>query len=165
LRRGILHRVFGVEKEPGLTNVLLTGTGLPEAVHSVDVGGDATLSFMATGTLPPNPSEVLGSSRMRELLAELRPAYDVILMDSPPLNLVTDAAVLGTVADGCILIARAGTTEHGALLYAREQLQAVRAPVSGVVLNDVDFSGRGRYYGRGYGYRYYHRYYRSESGA
>lgn len=161
LRRGILHRVFDVPKEPGLTNVLLSSTALAEAIHEVSVGNDATLFFMATGTLPPNPSELLGSRRMRELLDELRRLYEVILLDSPPLNLVTDAAILGAAADGVILIARAGTTERGALRYAREQLEAVRAPVSGVVLNDVDFTGRGRYYGGG-GYRYYYRYYRSD---
>ncbi|MBI4538237.1 MAG: polysaccharide biosynthesis tyrosine autokinase [Gemmatimonadetes bacterium] len=162
LRRGILHRVFAVPKEPGLTNVLLSSTALSEATHTADVGGGATLHFMGTGTLPPNPSELLGSRRMRELLDELRQLYEAILLDSPPLNLVTDAAVLGAAADGVILIARAGTTERGALRYAREQLEAVRAPVSGVVLNDVDFSGRGRYYGSGSGYRYYYRYYRSD---
>lgn len=159
LRRGILHRVFGVAKEPGLTNVLLSSTALAEAIHKVEVGSEAVMFFMATGTLPPNPSELLGSRRMRDLLDELRREYEAILLDSPPLNLVTDAAVLGAAADGVILIARAGTTERGALRYAREQLEAVRAPVSGVVLNDVDFSGRGRYYGSGSGYRYYYRYY------
>ena len=160
LRRGIVHRVFGTEKTPGLTNVVLGEAKLSDALHSVEVGEGRTLDFLATGTLPPNPSELLGSTRMRELLRQLRERYTQILIDSPPLNVVTDAAVLGTLADGVILIARAGATDRGAIRFARDQLTAVQAPVSGVVLNDVDFKGRDRYYGSGSGYRYYYRYYK-----
>lgn len=163
LRRGIVHRVFGSPKEPGLTNVLRGEVALEEAVNSVDVGTGQMLDFLSTGTLPPNPSEVLGSNHMRELLTRIRRRYDLVLVDSTPLNLVTDAAVLGTAADGVILIVRAGTTEKGALRFAREQLEAVRAPISGVVLNDVDFTGRGKYYGSGAGYGYYYRYYRADT--
>ena len=71
----------------------------------------------------------------------------------------------GAEADGVIVIARAGSTDRGALRYAVEQLRAVKAPISGTVLNDLDYSGRGRYYGSGYGYGYYHRYYRQEQKA
>ena len=86
LRRGILHRVFGADKTPGLTNVVLGEAELSEALHSVDVGEGRTLDFLPTGTLPPNPSELLGSTRMRELLRQLRDRYGQILMDSPPLK-------------------------------------------------------------------------------
>ncbi len=163
LRRGIVHRVFGAEKTPGLTNVVLGEAKLSEAIHSVDVGDGRTLDFLPTGTLPPNPSELLGSTRMRELVRLLRERYTQVLMDSPPLNVVTDAAVLGTLADGVILIARAGATDRGAIRFAHDQLTAVQAPVSGVVLNDVDFKGRDRYYGSGAGYRYYYRYYKQDA--
>ncbi len=163
LRRGIVHRVFGTEKTPGLTNVVLGEAKLSEAIRSVDVADGRTLDFLPTGTLPPNPSELLGSTRMRELVRVLRERYGQVLMDSPPLNVVTDAAVLGTLADGVILIARAGATDRGAIRFAHDQLTAVQAPVSGVVLNDVDFKGRDRYYGSGAGYRYYYRYYKQEA--
>lgn len=163
LRRGIVHRVFETAKEPGLTDILLGTATLDTALHKVDVGEGKTLDFLATGTLPPNPSELLGSRRMNELLATLRDRYEIVILDSPPLNLVTDAAVLGASADGVVLVARAGSTERGALRYAQEQLEAVRAPIAGVVLNDVDYTGRGRYYGSGYGYGYYYRYYRADS--
>ncbi len=162
LRRGIVHRVFEVPKEPGVTDILLGTSSLDESIHSVDVGEGKSLHFLATGTLPPNPSELLGSPRMRDLLNKLRERYEIVILDSPPLNLVTDAAVLGTVADGVVMVARAGATEKGALRYAQEQLEAVRAPISGVVLNDLDYSGRGKYYGSGYGYGYYYRYYRAD---
>ena len=92
LRRGIVHRVFETPKEPGVTDVLLGTSSLEDAVHSVDVGEGKHLDFLATGTLPPNPSELLGSPRMRDLLARFRKDYEIVILDSPPLNLVTDAA-------------------------------------------------------------------------
>jgi Mrp family chromosome partitioning ATPase len=97
---------------------------------------------------------------MKNLLAEIESKYDVVIIDSPPLNVVTDAAVLGTVADGVVLIARAAVTEKSGLMYAVEQLANVRAPLLGAVLNDVDFESN-RYYGLygkfGY-YQYNYRY-------
>ena len=131
-------------------------------MRTAEIGNGQNLHILPTGTLPPNPSELLGSKHMRALLLELRSQFDMILLDSPPLNLVTDAAVLGADADGVIVIARAGATDRSALRYAMDQLRAVKAHVSGTVLNDLDYSGRGRYYGSGYGYGYYHRYYRQE---
>lgn len=166
LRRGIVHKIFGKESaRPGLTNVLMKECTLDDAVRAADLGGGQNLHILPTGTLPPNPSELLGSKHMRNLMQELRGRFDMILLDSPPLNLVTDAAVLGAEADGVVVIARAGATDRSALRYAMDQLRAVKAHVSGTVLNDLDYSGRGRYYGTGYGYGYYHRYYRQDDKA
>lgn len=165
LRRGVLNSVFGTPREPGLSNVLLGVGKLEQAVRSIDLGQNGSLDFLSTGTLPPNPAELLGSQRMRKLLAELEDKYDAILIDSPPLNIVTDAAVLGTVADGVVIVARAGVTEKQALMYASEQLANVHAPLLGAVLNDVDFASN-RYYGMygkyGY-YQYNYRYQAQES--
>jgi capsular exopolysaccharide synthesis family protein len=168
LRRGVLNGVFGTPREPGLSNVLLGAGKLEEAVRPIDLGQNGSLDFLSTGTLPPNPAELLGSNRMRNLLAELEGKYDAIIIDSPPLNIVTDAAVLGTVADGVVIVARAGITEKHALIYASEQLANVHAPLLGAVLNDVDFDSN-RYYGiygkNGY-YQYNYRYQQREaSGA
>jgi len=163
LRRGIVHHVFESPKSPGVTDILTNAASLDDALHTVEMEDGKSLDYLSTGTPPPNPSELLGSRRMHELMEELRKRYEIVILDSPPLNLVTDAAVLGAAADGVILVARAGDTEKGALRYAQEQLAAVRAPVSGVVLNDVDYSGRGKYYGSGYGYGYYYRYYRADA--
>jgi tyrosine-protein kinase Etk/Wzc len=163
LRRGIVHRIFGQQSaRPGLTNVLLKEATLDEAVRGTELGNGQQLFLLPTGTLPPNPSELLGSKHMRNLMQELRGRFDMILLDSPPLNLVTDAAVLGAEADGVVVIARAGATDRSALRYAMDQLRAVKAHVSGTVLNDLDYSGRGRYYGSAYGHGYYHRYYRQD---
>jgi len=138
LRRGVLHRVLGLAGEPGLSNVLLGKAQLSDALRRVDLGAGGSLDLLPCGFSPPNPAELLGSSRMRDLLKKLEESYDMVILDAPPLNLVTDAALLGRNAEGVVLVARAGFSERGALSYAIEQLAAVRAPTLGLVLNDVN---------------------------
>jgi capsular exopolysaccharide synthesis family protein len=145
LRRGALNELLGHAREPGLSNLLLGGATLEEAVKRRDIEG-VELELIPTGVLPPNPAELLGSDAMRALLERLGEAYDFVVMDAPPLNLVTDAALLGSMADGVILVARAGVTDRDALEYSAERLAAVRAPLLGTVLNDAG-QGRERYYG------------------
>ena len=161
MRRGVLHDVFAARREPGLSNVLLDQVTLEEAVQWVSLGEDTRLEFLPTGTLPPNPAELLGAERMRALLERLEGDYDVVILDAPPLNAVTDAALLGTNADGVILVARSGVTESAAAAYAMEQLRNVRAPVLGGVLNDIDVK-KERYYGSYGAVSYY--YYGSDQG-
>lgn len=160
MRRGVLHSVFGKERTPGLSELLLGMVAFEEVLQTVDLGESGVLDFVSSGTLPPNPAELLGSRRMGEFLERAEGLYELVILDSPPLGVVTDAAVLGTQADGVVLVARAGSTEKGAISYSVEQLRNVRARILGLVLNDVDFRRDGRYYssyGR-YGY-YYHYYY------
>ncbi len=164
LRRGVLHGVFGVERDPGLTNVLAGSASITDAIRTIDLKESGTLDFMPTGPYPPNPAEILGSQRMKALLEALEERYDLILIDSAPLTVVTDAAVLGTKADGVVLVARASFTEKGALTYSIEQLRNVRAPVLGAVLNDVDYRRDSRYYSTYGKYGYYHHYYYSDGG-
>ena len=156
MRKGVLHEVFGELRAPGLSDVLVQEVELTEAVRRVDLGESGTLEFLPSGTLPPNPAELVGSDRTRALLERLEGLYDVVIFDAPPLNLVTDAALLGSVADGVIVVARSGVTDRGAVAYAFEQLQAVRARVIGAVLNDIDVR-KDRYYGS-YGLATYERY-------
>ncbi|MFW6202312.1 MAG: GumC family protein [Gemmatimonadota bacterium] len=146
MRRGLLNEVFGREREPGLSNAILRQREVADVVQSIAINGDGRLDLMPTGTLPPNPAELLGGRAMHELLERLNAEYEMVLLDAPPLNLVTDAAVLGTFTDGVVLVARSGVTEAGAVAYALEQLRTVRAPLLGAVLNDVD-TKRNRYYG------------------
>src|SRR5690606_10753270 len=149
---------FHQEREPGLANVLLEAIPIEEAVRKVRIGDRVTLDFLSCGILPPNPAELLGSERMRSLLERLEAAYDVVILDAPPLNVVTDAALLGTNADGVILVARAGRSEKAGLAFAVEQLRNVRADVLGTVLNDIDYK-RASYYGKYGSYGYYGQYY------
>lgn len=146
LRRGMLHEVFGVPQEPGLTHLLLGRASLDEVVHEVN-SGDAgvPLHFLPAGVFPPHPAELLASDRARALLEELRGRYDAVILDAPPLNLVTDAALLGSMADAALLVVRSGVTDREALETAVEQMDRLRAPLSGVVLNDHG-DGRDAYY-------------------
>src|SRR5690606_31110819 len=138
MRRGSLNTVFGVDREPGLSNVLLGTVTSAEAIRSVQIAESVSLDFLSTGTLPPTPAELLGSQQMRDLLLEFEKDYDFVILDAPPLNLVTDAALLGTNADGVVVVARAGMTQKGAIEVAMDHLRHVRAPLLGAVLNDFD---------------------------
>lgn len=163
LRRGVLNHVFGVERDPGLTTILTGQCGITDAVREIDLGESGTLHFLPSGPYPPNPAEILGSQRMKALIETLEERYDLIVIDSAPLTVVTDAAVLGTKADGVIVVARANVTEKGALTYSVEQLKNVRAPILGCVLNDVDFRRDSRYYSSYGKYGYYYAYYYADN--
>ena len=152
MRRGLLHEAFDLPRDPGLSQVLARQTTLDDAVHTVELPGlDTRMAFMAGGIHPPNPAELLGSARLKELVQQCRDRYDVVILDAPPLNLVTDASLMGTIADGVLVVVRSGVTRGDALAYAMDQLEAVRAPVLGMILNDVNLKSEG-YYGKYAGY-------------
>jgi capsular exopolysaccharide synthesis family protein len=140
LRRGVIHNMFEVEREPGLTNVLWGQMSFDSARHSLEVGDSATMDYVTTGSLPPNPTTLVESATMRTLLEQWREQYDSVVIDTPPVNVITDAALLGAHADGVVLVARSGVTHAAALGYALEQLRRVQARLLGVVLSDIDFA-------------------------
>ncbi len=150
LRHGCLHDVFDVPRDPGLSEILAGENYSNEAIRTIDLEESGTLFFMPTGTLPSNPTELLGSARMKGLLKSLKAQFDAVILDCPPLMAGTDAAILGTYADGTLVVARANVTEKGAITHCMEQLRQVRAPVLGMVLNDVDPKRDSRY-GEPYG--------------
>ena len=157
LRRAVLDKTFSVPRSPGLTEVIV---GEAELEHSVNATDVPNLFVLGSGQFPPNPSELLGSNAMANVIREAREQFDVVLFDSPPLLAVTDAAVLSTMVDGTILVVRMGATARQAVRRALGQLHAVHARVLGAVMNDVDLR-KSSYYG-GYGYAYY-AYYGSEA--
>jgi capsular exopolysaccharide synthesis family protein len=157
LRRGVVHNVFEADREPGLTNVLWGQVGFDSARHSIQVGESATLDYLTTGALPPNPTSLVESNTMRALLEQWREQYDSVVIDTPPVNVITDAALLGAHADGVVLVARSGVTHAAALGYAIEQLRRVQARVLGVVLSDIDFA-RDSAYDPTYRYHRYDQY-------
>lgn len=157
LRRPILHRIFGTSREPGLTHYLVGVEDKFEAlVHKTEV---ENLSFVASGPIPPNPSELLASDRMGKLVARLEKKWDVIIFDSPPIVAVTDASMISKEIDEIALVIKSGTTDKGALLQALQGLQHISAPLGGIILNSVS---RKMFY-KSY-YNYYHYYYYSEDG-
>lgn len=147
LHRGLQHTYFHVPREPGFTEVLAGKAELRAAVCPVDAGAGKRLDFLPTGALPHNPTEALGSPRLRALLERMVQEYDIVVIDSPPLNAVSDAALLGAAVDGVVLVARSGVTPVDALTIAADQLRHVRAPVLGTVLNDIDFDRDAAYDG------------------
>jgi capsular exopolysaccharide synthesis family protein len=116
-----------------------------QARGRIMVGEDATLDYLTTGTLPPNPSTLVESTAMRNLLERWREEYDGVIIDTPPVNVITDGALLGAHADGVVLVARAGVTQATSLGYALEQMRRVRAQVLGVLLSDIDFAREATY--------------------
>jgi tyrosine-protein kinase Etk/Wzc len=150
LRRAVLDKAFGVARSPGLTEVIIGESTLEQVIHDTTV---PNLSIVASGRFPPNPAELLGSSRMQEILHEAKARFDVVLLDSPPLLAVTDAAVLATMVDGVVLVIRTERTKRDAVRRALGHVRSVRGRLLGVVLNDVDMRS-GAYYGS-YGHYYY----------
>lgn len=157
IRRSRLHTLFGVDRVPGLTEVLVRQATLDETIHSTLVEG---LHLLPAGTLVPNVSELLGSDRMRDVLAELSSRYDLVLVDTPPVLAAADAEILGVQTDAALVVIRAGQTERQPAQYAVQQLRAIGARVVGGVLNDPDEKVSG--YGR---YTYYYDYYSTEKRA
>lgn len=153
LRRAVLDKLFEVPREPGLTDVLVGQAKLLDVVHESHI---PNLFVVGSGPFPPNPSELLGSSAMRDTLREAQEHFDIVLLDSPPLLAVTDAAVLSTMVDGAVLVIRIGSTPRTSVRRATAQLQTVHGRLIGSVINDVDFKRGG--YGAGYGYYYYYYY-------
>jgi len=148
LRRPVLHHLFNVPNRQGLTNALLQEAPvLDGCLLETDV---ENLRVMPSGPLPPNPSELLGSQRMKNLLQALKDRADVLLLDSPPTLAVTDAAVLANEVDGVVLVVDAGETRRGAGQRAVDQLAKVGANLLGVTLNKLS-PRRGEDY-----YYYYH---------
>jgi capsular exopolysaccharide synthesis family protein len=151
LRKGTCDTRLGIKNHRGLSNVLTSDLSFEEAVRESAVGG---LSLLSHGMRPVNPSNLLASRKMRETLDKARQSFDFVLIDSPPVIAVSDAVVLGTICDGVILVFNGRQTTTAWARQAVERLNAVRAPVLGAILNNVDlnnpdFASYRYYYGPG----------------
>lgn len=148
LRRPSIARYMGLEGQVGLTTVLI---GKAEVVDVVQPWENGMLDILPAGQIPPNPSELLGSSAMRELLTELAEVYDMVLIDSPPLLPVTDAAVLSRFASGTLVVVGADRIHAPQLRTALSALKTVESHVIGVVVNKIARKDSTPYsYGYGY---------------
>ena len=144
LRRPTIHQLFGVKNGTGLTSVLIDSSAKEFPFQD---SGIPNLRLLPSGPLPPNPSELLGSRRMTELIDQLKEEADFVLFDSPPIVAVTDAAVLATKMDGVLLVIKAGTTKRELAKKAKDLLERVNANLLGVVLNNVRYeTGLHHYY-------------------
>jgi len=151
LRRPQLAGLFDLEGSVGLTSVLLGRISLDEAIQEHTTSG---LHVLTSGSLPPNPAELLQSQAMHELLKSVQDDYDVIVLDAPPLLPVTDAALVAAQADGAIVVVHQGRTTRDQLSHSMSRLSAVGARPLGVALNMVPARRRNGYGYGGYGYGY-----------
>jgi polysaccharide biosynthesis transport protein len=149
LRRPRIHRVFGRTNDLGLTNALLDPQLEGAIARETEIDN---LSVVPTGPIPPNPAELLQSAAFAALLSRLRERYDRVVLDSPPLVPVTDAAILSTLVDGTLLVVRASRTTRELARRAVRALRDVSGRIVGVVLNAVDLESRN------YGYYQYYQY-------
>ena len=149
LRRPTLHRMFAVTQAPGFTQVVLGQETVENAIRPTRVEG---LFVMPAGTIPPNPAELLGQEQCSALLAQLAGEFDMVLIDSSPVSAAADAIILATLADGVLMVVRAGETDRSAAQYAVQQIERVGAKVVGAVLNDPD--AKLPRYGQKYAYHY-----------
>jgi succinoglycan biosynthesis transport protein ExoP len=150
MRRANVHKVFGTANDHGISNLLVGNSNMREAILHTRI---PNLDVIPCGPIPPNPAELLGSTRMKTLLNSLRKHYAHILIDSPPSIPVTDAVVLSKSVDGLILVIRAGYTAKEIIKIGIAQFGAVGTHILGAVLNGVDMS-RDMYH-----YQYYYYYY------
>lgn len=144
LRRPSLHKLFGLSNATGLVTMMLEEWALQNPpLQETSVAG---LWLLASGALPPRPSDLLGSQRMGRIIQILLDKADVLLFDAPPVLAVTDASILATRVDGVLLVASAGRTKRDDLSTAKSQLEKVNAHVIGAVLTNAETSGRLDYY-------------------
>jgi succinoglycan biosynthesis transport protein ExoP len=151
MRRPKMHKVFGMARDQGLSNLLAGSSDMDKSIFHTQV---PNLDIIPCGPIPPNPSEMLGSARMATLLNDLRKQYTHILIDSSPSTAVTDAVVVSKSVDGVVLVIRAGATAREIVKNGIAQFEAVGARILGAVLNAVDV-GRDSYYYYQYYYYYY----------
>ncbi len=158
LRKPGIGPALGLADARGLSGFLTGAHGLEEVIRRVD--SVPNLSVIVSGQRPPNPAELLSSTTMERLLGDLRQRFDHLVIDSPPLLMVTDATVLSKFVDGVVLVVESGATQRKAVLRAHKVLENAGTKILGVVVNKMDLRNDSYY---AYGYKaYYHSYYHDE---
>jgi capsular exopolysaccharide synthesis family protein len=148
MRRPNVHVQFNLHNRIGLSDLVRGKLSLHEVVRSIPEVKN--MDIITSGSLPPNPAELLASERMRNLLDELKKSYDVIVLDSPPL-VVSDSQILSTRVEGVLYVIIPGSTRIEAAKRPLEELERINAHILGVVMNRIP-RNRDYYYG---GYNYY----------
>lgn len=149
MRNPTVHKNFGLSNKLGLSSCISMGTALSDAVQKTSIEG---LYALTGGVIPPNPSELLGSEQMKNVLQRAKEQYDYVLIDTPPVMPVTDALIVGRFVDGMILVIASAEVKVEMARDVKNQLVNAGANILGVVLNKV----RSEHHGYGYGYYYYY---------
>lgn len=152
------HRFFGLPNDNGLAEVLMGAMNIRQVLKDTSL---PNLKIVTSGSLASNPSELLASEKTREVFAELDEMADVILIDSPPVLMVADVAILSSIVDGCVLVIKSAKTRIDAVKQAKERLDKANARIVGTILNAVEGANGYNYYESDY----YGKYNRKETAA
>jgi len=147
MRKGAMNKSFGITRENGLSEIILNASSVQDATREIP---SANIDFIPTGTIPPNPSELLLHERFGQLLDGLAKQYDLIIIDSPPILAVTDAAIISRLAGAALMVIKAGLHTKRELEQSIRRFSQSGIPIKGIVFNDMPQSSS-RY---GYGYHY-----------
>ena len=150
LRKPMLHKIFELANHKGLTNLLTETLPLEELLHPTQ---QDKLQVLTSGPIPPNPAEMLASRRMANLLEELRSRYERIIIDTTPIEAVTDAIVLSSQVDGVLLVVNSGRTPVQLARDARDKLARANAHLLGIILNRIKRDSNGYYHYYYYSYK------------
>lgn len=153
LRKPMVHKIMGIDSKRGITDIFLHDVDVDSVLYTSKVDN---LTILPCGRKPANPSELLGSHKMKELLNKLRSKFDYILIDAPPILAITDAGVLASQVDGIIFAIQAWRTQREAVLRSQLLLTSVHAKILGFVLTNVEHFVPRYLYHYGYGYQYGH---------
>jgi tyrosine-protein kinase Etk/Wzc len=156
LRRGHINKAFNLPRDGGLSDVIAGRMALDEAIHTTDL---ENFSVLTTGTFPPNPSELLLQDRFEETMQALSKRFDHVIIDSPPVLAVTDAAIIGRLAGVVMLVLKSGTHSLRMIDDTVGRLERANIRVQGTLFNQV---GRGRLAQYSYKYGYYYGGYKYE---
>jgi capsular exopolysaccharide synthesis family protein len=152
MRNPCIHRALNLKNDAGMSTFLSGNAELSSVIQASSI---RNLSVITSGPIPPNPAELVGSPRMKESLSFLGSSVNYVVIDTPPVLSVADARILGTVADGVILVVKSGSTPRNAVLHTRLLLEGINVRIIGILLNKVDITAghypRYYYYYRGYG--------------
>ena len=162
LRKPTLGQKLNIPRVPGISNLLVSRMDYKTVVQHCALAPN--LGIITSGEIPPNPSELLASVRMEELIKQLKQDYDYIVMDLPPVNVVSDTLAVSKCLDGIVMVVRSCLSDQHMLSEAMRQLEMVNVRVLGFVYRNTDAVSKryGKNYGKYYGKRYY-KYYRKYS--
>jgi len=153
LRRPNLHKLFGLDRSPGIVDVLFENSSLEDVIKSTVI---PNLSVLCAGKRPPNPSAITKSASFLKLIKQLEKQYDRVILDTPPFGIITDSSSLVSQTGGVVVISRFGKTKIGELDHTLKALERIDATVTGTVLNGFDSGKNSDYY---YGNSYYKDFY------
>jgi len=145
LRRARITKYLGINAEAGLSDLVSNGTNIDDALLNI---GIENLTILPAGKIPRNPAEILGSTKMKNIINALRTKYDYVIFDTPPVIPVTDAGLLGAQTDGVIMVIKAGRTQKGVVSHSESILKQAQAKLLGYILTNI------QYHIPGYLYRY-----------